>query len=314
MQQGDSNRFEEYIALRAELMLLLMHSRQILYWSIAFVILALGWYAGSQTAKEIHIYVFTTFLLLVLAVSAVNYSINTIQVYRIGGYLGVFWDSSDPDRHLLWQRFNRMGPPGGFLPDAAAVVYTFTSLVVLGFFLVEAVKSPNVSLYTMIMVSLINIIFAILFSRLSWWLRNHRNQIEHDWVLIRASEERQQQIHDAYETISPEEMRVIREGAPPIAPPPIQQRTIFFIFLTIAAAGLLAFATLKPLFYPPPPIPSAIDERLENFEQRFDQLEKNTSDGFGKLQQQINNILQRLPKPKQPIPSPPQPKRGGHRP
>lgn len=201
MIQADTNRFEEYIALRAELLQLLANSRQILYVTAAFMVASFAWYLGQPAATRIAISGFAFFLLLVLSLSAAIYTINTNQIYRIGGFLAVFWESRDPDRHLSWHRFNRRGPAGGFLPDAAMLVYLSSTSITVILLVLTALTGQTRPPEPILPVMLLGIAEVLLFSQVSRYLRLRRDRLERDWRGIRGSRERQNEIHDEYETI-----------------------------------------------------------------------------------------------------------------
>ena len=201
MVQRDANRFEEYIALRAELLQLLANSRQILYVTAAFMIASFAWFLGQPLPTRIAVSWFAFFLQLVLFLSAVIYSVNTSQVYRIGGFLAVFWESHDPERHLVWHRFNRRGPPGGFLPDAAMLVYVSSTATTVLLIAIVAVARQIRPFEPATLAAITGIREAVAFSQLNRFLRRQRDRFELEWRMIRGSRERMDQIHDEYETI-----------------------------------------------------------------------------------------------------------------
>ena len=102
-----STETTEYETLRDELLDLLRHSRQILYWTTGFVVVGMGWSFIQESAHNIPSWLFTVFLYLIVYVSVAAYIVNTQQVYRIGGFLAVFWDSYDPEKLRIWHRLNR---------------------------------------------------------------------------------------------------------------------------------------------------------------------------------------------------------------
>ena len=59
MQQGNTNRYEEYITLRDEMRDLFINSRQILYWTTGLVIAAFGWFLtpSEQVRVDVHVFV-----------------------------------------------------------------------------------------------------------------------------------------------------------------------------------------------------------------------------------------------------------------
>lgn len=192
---------DEYISLRQEALGLFAQSRQILYITTAFVIVSIGWYAALTVPPSIPLWVFTLFLFIVLEVSGVSYVINTNQAYRIGGYLAVFWESHDSDMHLSWHRMNRLGPAGGFLPNAATFVYAVDVLIVLIFFIIGVdtrLAKPREPLLPVVLIGLGHLILAI---RLGAYLRRRRDQFELAWRAIRESPDRLQAIHSRYEAI-----------------------------------------------------------------------------------------------------------------
>lgn len=93
---------DEYTTLRNEMMMLFTHARQMLYWTTGFVVAGMGWYVNQEsTHTAIPPWLFTFFLFAILLVSAIAYVVNTNQVYRIGGFLAVFWESHNPEHHRV---------------------------------------------------------------------------------------------------------------------------------------------------------------------------------------------------------------------
>lgn len=196
-----STESDEYVSLRQEASILFTQSRQILYITTAFVIISIAWYA-VLTSSTIPLSVFVIFLYVVLDVSGVAYIVNTSQAYRIGGYLAVFWESYDSDVHLAWHRLNRLGPAGGFLPNAATFVYTIDVMIVLAFFIVgiEArfAKPRDVTLAPVILIGVTHIIVAL---RLGIYLRKRRDEYELAWRKIKESSVEMLRIHSRYENV-----------------------------------------------------------------------------------------------------------------
>ncbi len=193
---------DEYGTLRNEMLTLFTHARQLLYWTTGFVIAGMGWYVSQESApKMIPTWLFTLFLFLILAVSGSAYAVNTNQVYRIGGFLAVFWESNNPEHHRIWHRFNRRGPSGGFLPNVATTVYTTDAIIVLLFFTAVTVMDPT-RLGSMAIPTLAwGSAEIMLFLQLGLYLRNKRGGYEIAWREIKESPERMAQVHDRYETI-----------------------------------------------------------------------------------------------------------------
>lgn len=201
MMQENTNRYEEYIALRAELLVLLTTSRQIMYITAAFLVASIGWYLGQPIDQRIAVSAFAVFLYVGLLLSAAIYLINTSQVYRIGGFLAVFWESRDPDRRLFWHRFNRRGPAGGFLPDAAMLVYTGSALTVVLLVAISAFTRQTRPFEPIAMIIVLGICVMIVFSQVNRYLHRERDRFEVEWRRIRGSAERRDAIHNGYETL-----------------------------------------------------------------------------------------------------------------
>lgn len=196
-----STESDEYVSLRQEALGLFAQSRQILYITTAFVIVGVGWYAALASPPAIPLWIFTLFLLTVLDVSGVTYVVNTNQAYRIGGYLAVFWESYDPSVRLSWHRMNRLGPAGGFLPNAATFVYTVDVLIVLTFLMIGVnarLARPSEPALPIFLYGVGHLIAAM---RLGAYLRRRRDEFELAWREIKESSNRQQAIHSWYETI-----------------------------------------------------------------------------------------------------------------
>jgi hypothetical protein len=128
MRQADSTQFEEYITLRHEILQLWSHCRFVLYWTAVFIIVGLGWFfrQGWNPDRDLEAGMFSLFLLLLLAISCYVYCNNVWHIYYIGGYIAVFCESRDSERHLQWHRLNRRGGVKGLvlqrLPKDAVVV------------------------------------------------------------------------------------------------------------------------------------------------------------------------------------------------
>ena len=73
-----STESDEYVSLRQEASILFTQSRQILYITTAFVIVAIGWYAALAPPHAIPLWIFTLFLYAMLDISAVTYIICKI--------------------------------------------------------------------------------------------------------------------------------------------------------------------------------------------------------------------------------------------
>jgi len=197
-----STESDEYGSLRQEALGLFTQSRQILYITTASVIVSIGWYAVLITPPAIPLSAFVVFLYIVLVVSGVAYVVNTNQAYRIGGYLAVFWESHDPNVRLAWLRMNRLGPSGGFLPNAATFVYTVSVGTVLTFYIigVEARLSRpyDVMFVPVVVWGMIEFIIAL---RFGVYLRRRRDEFETAWREIKESPDKWRVVHERYETI-----------------------------------------------------------------------------------------------------------------
>ncbi|TSC76770.1 MAG: hypothetical protein G01um101429_1123 [Parcubacteria group bacterium Gr01-1014_29] len=200
---------DEYKTVRDELLALHAHVRQILYWATGFVIIGMGWYVAQEEPRTIPLWLFTLFLYGVLDISAIAYVVNTIQIYRQGGYLAVFWESHDPEKYRMWHRLNRRGPRGGFLPDAASVIYTTAAIIILVFFL-AGVSAHFGRPWEPVGFALVwGLLHIVALSQLSHYLRSQRNQQEIEWRAIKESPERLREIHSRYEMIPAPPPRII---------------------------------------------------------------------------------------------------------
>ncbi len=204
MEQGNPTRLEEYATLREEMLSLFLHGRDILYRTIGLIIIALGGYAiQPEMRRLIPPAFFASFLIAVLFLSAITYSIAMDQAYRVGGYIAVFLESDDPERWLKWHRFNRHGPRGRFRPNVDALVYMSMAFVIL-FFFGMFIYNGEVRSYSMISIPIFCAGFVAFFSfSMRKGLRNRRVEYENEWRLIRGSPARQAQIHQHYETMPP---------------------------------------------------------------------------------------------------------------
>ncbi|TSC76773.1 MAG: hypothetical protein G01um101429_1126 [Parcubacteria group bacterium Gr01-1014_29] len=271
MMQTDYNRAEEYITLREELLQLQNFARQVLYWTVILVITGLAWYLSKPADERIPPPIFAVSIYVFLWLSYSTYIIHFNQIYRIGGFLAVFWESSDNDRRLKWHRFNRRGPVGGYLPDVALLVYALTTMMVvvfIGYF--TFIQAPQQFAVANGVLMVMGFGFVTVFTELTQYLRIQRDRYEREWRLIRASQERQGEIHDSYETIPPGV--VATRGI-------LSPRTMLLLsLLVIAVLGILAFVALKPILHPPTAvIPSPFERRLERLENELDDL-KQTSE------------------------------------
>ena len=93
MIQLNSNRLEEYITLREELIQSLTHSRNILNATATFMVASFAWYFGQMHEGRIAISGFVFFLYLVLLLSMVLYTVTANQAFRVGAYIAVFWET-----------------------------------------------------------------------------------------------------------------------------------------------------------------------------------------------------------------------------
>lgn len=192
---------DEYVTLRNEMLTLFAHARQMLYWTTGFVIASMGWYIHNESARRLPLWIFATFLFLVLYVSIFAYMVNTIQVYRIGGFLAVFWESHEAEKYRIWHRVNRRGPSGGFLSDVATVVYTGDAIIVLGFFMAGLVTGEAFQWNMFSSVSACGLGTILSFSQLSSYLRLRRDKYEIELRAIKESPEKMRKIHSHYETL-----------------------------------------------------------------------------------------------------------------
>lgn len=204
MIQGNPTRLEEYATLREEMLTLFAHGRDVLYRTVGLIIIAIGLYAAqSETRKLVPPSLFTFFLLVVLALSATTYSIAIDQAYRVGSYIAVFWESNDPERWLIWHRFNRHGPPARFRPNVDAAVYVSMTILILSFYAVF-VYSKETDPYATVVVGFFGSLLSGLFSVATpKRLRSRRLMYETGWRLIKGSPSRQAEIHRHYETLPP---------------------------------------------------------------------------------------------------------------
>lgn len=214
MRQAAYNRAEEYITLRSEMQLLSSFTRQILYWTVVLVIAGFGWYLTRPINERIPLSIFSLFLYFLIGLSCGAYLIYTNQVYRIGSYIAVFWESRDSGRYMQWHRFNRKGPPGGFLPDSAVFVYAGISGSIVAFLMIFTFieRPPYVVIMVNIGFTLIGVGATLLFPLLRRYLRNQRDRFKREWRIIRASSVRRAEIHDEYETIPFEEVPILRSS------------------------------------------------------------------------------------------------------
>lgn len=201
MIQGNPTRLEEYATLRKEMLSLFAHGRDVLYRTIGLIILALAWYAiQAETRKMIPPSMFTVFLLAIEILSAITYSSAMDQAYRVGSYLAVFWESADPERWLMWHRFNRHGPRARFRPNVDASVYVSLTIAILFFYGVFVYQDGVRSVLEM-SVTLFLALFAVFFSLfMGRSLQGRRVEYETGWRLIKGSPARQAEIHRHYET------------------------------------------------------------------------------------------------------------------
>lgn len=305
MRQADYNRAEEFITLRDELLRLWDRAYQILHWTIFVVIVGMAWYLGKPASERIVMYAFALFLYALVGLSIGAYLVYTNQIWRIGSYLAVFWESRDNDRRMQWHRLNRRGPIGGFLPDTAILIYSgaFGLVALFVLFLTSGNQSAG-EIMRNISLAMIGSIFAVWVTGLRDNLRYHRDRYEREWREIRAAEERMNTIHAAYEMVPTGVL------APTGILPAGRIANLVLALLGLAVVGLLALATLKPMLYQPPPaISLAVEERMkeieQNFEQKLEQMEKNAQQRMDELQRQLKDISDRLPK--LPPPKPPKP-------
>ena len=208
MVQLDSNRFEEYITLREELVQSLPHSRNILNATATFMIASFAWYFGHAYEARIAVSGFAFFIYLVLLLSMILYTVTAGQAYRVGSYIAVFWESRDPERHLAWLRLNRRGPSGSFrIPNVGSVVYCSAGMTVFVLLVISAFTRGTGQAEPIETATAIGLVQMFLALNISKYLREQRDYFEREWRHISESSQLQSQIHDGFETVFP---RIIR--------------------------------------------------------------------------------------------------------
>jgi hypothetical protein len=206
--QGSSGRFEEYITLRQEMLELLAFCRQILYWTVVFVAGAIAWHMSNYPSKlTVSPLVFTFFLGGGLLLAFGVYALSLDQMYRVGSFLAVFWESRDPARGLTWHRLNRRGQVGrGPVPDIGVAVMAMASLFVgtlpMLYYLFPPSSSASGMVDTRDIVTGLTVGAAeagFFWWGLRWWLKRRRLESEQRWRVIKADASRQGNIHDYFE-------------------------------------------------------------------------------------------------------------------
>ena len=203
-KQGDSGRYEEYATLREETAEYRKHCRDILYFTLVFIVASFSWYLSSRARRNLLPELFSFFMLVVLGLSALLYMVYMRQAYRIGSFIAVFWESREPERGLIWHRFNRKGPPGGFVSESATFVYLISAILVCVFLCIDTRLweidlgeiRPFRSIISVEMAGCFEIVF---FLRLGKYLRKKRNEFERQWREIKESPYLQETIHTQYE-------------------------------------------------------------------------------------------------------------------
>ncbi len=191
---------DEYTTLRNESITLFAHARQLLYWTTGFVVAGIGWYTIHEAARNISLGLFTFFLFSVLLVSATAYVVNANQVYRLGGFLAIFWESYEPEARRIWHRFNRQGPAGAFLPDVT-IIYVANAVIISVFFIAAVVTGQMRQWNPVSSIIIMGLAEIWLFSQLGWYLILERDWYEAEWRAIKESPERIREIHSHYETV-----------------------------------------------------------------------------------------------------------------
>lgn len=201
MIQADANRWEEYNSLRMESVQLLAHGRNILTATATFLIVSFAWYLNQPQETRIAVSGFAAFGYIVLLLSAAVYTAITSQALRIGGFLAVFWESSDPDRRLMWHRFNRYGATGVFVPDTAVLIYVSAALSITALIVMDIIAHRMHLFELATAVILFGLAEILIFTRIGRYIRGKRDAFEREWVLVRASREDQADTHRMYEAI-----------------------------------------------------------------------------------------------------------------
>ena len=204
MKQGPTGRFEEYITLRQEILELHAFCRQILYWTVLLVIVGLGWYIGkpanSSTNPGVSGGEVAILLLLAMLLSFFIHFYYIISIERASVYLAVFWESSDSERGLKWNRFIREGAVGPrILPHTVMGVYALSALIVAFYPLIK--EGGNVPIALAIALAFFDILVFVI---LTYLWRSIGNGFRERWLEIKESQTYQEDIHKLYEKIPKE--------------------------------------------------------------------------------------------------------------
>ncbi len=214
MNQGDTGRFEEYITLRQEILELHSFCRQILYWTVTLVIAGLGWYLAqpqpqnSTLAPVISGSLFAILLLTALLLSFLVYNRYLLLLFRAGSFIAVFWESRNPERGLIWHRFNRKAPGilkhrhkslRGFVLHTAAIVYFALAIAVV---VVSEFFGETGPLFLSWFKLGFWLFDMVAFSCSARVVRYYTQQYEEDWIKIKTAPELQDAIHNLYRDVS----------------------------------------------------------------------------------------------------------------
>jgi hypothetical protein len=202
MNQGNATRFEEYATLRQETLELAAFTRQVLYWTVFLVVGVLGWYITQP--HSFPAYGLAILLLLALFASSQIYFGYLFLIFRVGGYLAVFWESSQSERGLQWHRFSRHSSvvPGQTIHTPGEIYVYMVDVVFVVLFILGFAERKTLTWFVLLPVMFI--VFLSVRKKLKELpesVLRRRIDEEKGWKKVKESPEEQKQIHRLYETL-----------------------------------------------------------------------------------------------------------------
>jgi hypothetical protein len=188
--------------------------RQVLYWTLAFIVLGIGWYMNNATSNtKLSAFGFGIILLLSIGLSSVVYFYHQVAISRLSSFIAVFWESRTPGVDLTWHRYNRRGYAhiqegkpqtwqrigmtlSARMTFKAASYAVFFIMLVLGW---DGEKNDSWYIFGLGMLFLF-ISVLVLLTYLNKTLNDSRAQYEEGWKRIKFSGAEQVKIYDWYES------------------------------------------------------------------------------------------------------------------
>jgi hypothetical protein len=133
---SQARRLEEYVSLRQEMLQLHTFCRQVLYWTLGFVVLGIGW-CMTNTNPKLSAFGFGNVFLISIGLSSYIYFYHQVAISRLSSFIAVFWETRVPGTDLTWHRYNRHGRSHSIGMTLSAIM-TYRAAVCAVFFIMLA--------------------------------------------------------------------------------------------------------------------------------------------------------------------------------